>query len=209
MRPRVDGLTIVALAVILFWVFNIFRDAGWFEPVPAAKAETAATSVVPLSSPGNAEPAPASGGAGAQTMKALELDPDVVLAPYKSYVLTQGPHGFSYGHMAIDITGGKKAVILSPINGVVSELYTDEWGNPTLVIENEHYRVMMLHGIYKVEVGQTVKAGQAVGRESNICNTYDALGQSCRGRDCGYHTHLNIFDKQLGVNVNPLDLIGN
>ncbi len=49
--------------------------------------------------------------------------------------------------------------------------------------------------------------GQAVGVESNKGYTTDMQGRLCTGRDCGYHTHLNIFDKRLGQNVNPLKLI--
>jgi murein DD-endopeptidase MepM/ murein hydrolase activator NlpD len=135
-------------------------------------------------------------------------DPDIIAAPYDHYELTQGPHGFDYGHMAIDISAGKGAVIKSPINGIVSALYIDEWGNTTLVIENDHYQVTMLHGIYAVAVGEVVVLGQPVGVESNQGNTVDALGRSCRGRDCGYHMHLNIFDKLLGKNVNPLEVLG-
>ena len=65
---------------------------------------------------------------------------------------------------------------------------------------------MLLHGIYSVSEGDFVALGQPVGQESNQGNTVDALGNSCRGRDCGYHSHINIFDKVLMMNVNPLDL---
>jgi hypothetical protein len=88
-------------------------------------------------------------------------------------------------------------------------LYTDQWGNPTLVIENEIYRVTMLHGKYKVVVGDQLELGQMVGRESNFGYTTDYAGRSCRNRDCGYHTHLNIFDKRMGSNINPLTVIEN
>jgi hypothetical protein len=66
--------------------------------------------------------------------------------------------------------------------------------------------VTLLHGIYTVAIGDRLKLGQPVGQESNQGNTVDALGNSCRGRDCGYHTHINIFDKILGTNINPLEL---
>jgi murein DD-endopeptidase MepM/ murein hydrolase activator NlpD len=130
-----------------------------------------------------------------------------VSAPYEEYTLTQGPHGFSYGHMAIDISAGQGAIIKSPIEGYVSNLYTDQYGNPTLVIENDFFRLTMLHGKYKVAFGDQISWGQMVGRESNLGLTTDMQGRSCRNRACGYHTHLNIFDKQLGENVNPLDLM--
>jgi len=128
-------------------------------------------------------------------------------APYKKYTITQGLHGFSYGHAAIDIAAGQGAKILSPINGEVTALYVDQYGNPTLVIENDIYRVTMMHGEYTVNVGDQVKLGQKVGRESNLGYTTDMSGQLCAGRNCGYHTHLNVFDKRIGDNVDPLELI--
>jgi murein DD-endopeptidase MepM/ murein hydrolase activator NlpD len=131
----------------------------------------------------------------------------VFLAPYDNYVITQGLHGYSYGHMAIDISGGKGTVIKSPITGVVSENYIDGLGNPTLVIENEEYKVTLLHGIYTVSIGDQLNAGQPVGTESNLGYTTDMQGNPCAGRECGYHSHLNVYDKRLGANVNPLDLI--
>ena len=128
-------------------------------------------------------------------------------SPYDDYTLTQGLHGYSYGHMAIDIAAGKGATIYSPINGEVTELYVDGIGNPTLVIENDIYRVTMLHGVYSVQIGDSLKVGETVGTESNLGNTTDMQGNSCRNRDCGYHTHLNVFDKRIDANVNPLDLL--
>ena len=129
------------------------------------------------------------------------------VSPYKTYTITQGPHGFSYGHKAIDIAAGKGAVIYSPINGIVTQLFHDGLGNPVLVIENEIYQITMMHGIYTVQVDERVDAGQEIGAESNLGNTTDMQGNSCRNRDCGYHTHLNVYDKRLGENVNPLDLL--
>ena len=127
--------------------------------------------------------------------------------PYDEYILTQGPHGQSYGHYAIDIFAGNGSTINSPIHGRVTQLFTDGIGNPTLVIENEAYIVTMLHGRYDVQVGQEVALGDPLGTESNLGNTRDMNGRSCRGRDCGYHTHLNVYDKQARSNVNPLDLL--
>ena len=145
-------------------------------------------------------------GSGQNILSGI-VDSSIVAAPYDDYTLTQGPHGFSYGHMAIDIAAGQNAIIKSPIQGYVADLYTDQWGNPTLVIENEIYRVTMLHGKYKVAVGDQLELGQMLGRESNIGYTTDYAGRSCQNRDCGYHTHLNIFDKRIGSNVNPLSVI--
>ena len=135
------------------------------------------------------------------------IDPHVFLAPYENYTITQGPHGYSYGHMAIDLSAGKGVEILSPINGAVTELFIDGVGNPTLVIENQIYRVTLLHGTYTVGIGDQLEAGQVVGTESNQGYTTDMQGNPCGGRDCGYHTHLNVYDKQLGENINPLNLL--
>jgi murein DD-endopeptidase MepM/ murein hydrolase activator NlpD len=148
---------------------------------------------------------------GAASMQAApvysEADPLRFIAPYESYTLTQGPHGFSYGHMAIDIAAGKGATIYSPINGMVSDLFVDGLGNPTLIIENEIYRVTLMHGVYTVNAGDQLAIGQPIGTESNLGNTTDMQGRSCRNRDCGYHTHLNVFDKRISTNLNPLDLL--
>ena len=132
------------------------------------------------------------------------------IAPYDNYVLTQGAHGFSYGHMAIDIAAGMGATIKAPIDGEITELYTDQYSNPTLVIENGRYKVMFLHGNYTAVLGQKFKQGDAIGTEGNNGYTMDGAGNLCYGRPgCGYHTHLNVFDKQLGQNTNPLELINN
>ena len=136
-----------------------------------------------------------------------DQNPLLFISPYDTYTLTQGPHGFSYGHMAIDIAAGKGATIYAPINGVISDLFTDGLGNPTLLIENEVYKVTLMHGIYTVRQGDQVKAGKPIGTESNLGNTTDMQGRSCRNRDCGYHTHLNVFDKRINANINPLDLL--
>jgi murein DD-endopeptidase MepM/ murein hydrolase activator NlpD len=136
------------------------------------------------------------------------IDPTAFGAPYLSYVITQGPHGSSYGHMAVDLAAGEGETILSPINGAVAENYIDEYGNPTLIIENEVYRVTLMHGNYSFSVGQSVALGEVIGSESNQGYTTDMAGNLCWGRaGCGFHTHLNVFDKRLGTNVNPLDLL--
>ncbi|KAA3663507.1 MAG: M23 family peptidase [Chloroflexi bacterium] len=131
-----------------------------------------------------------------------------IIAPYNEYVLTQGPHGSTYGHMAIDIAAGNGATILSPIDGLVTELYVDEYANTVLVIENDKYQILMMHGNYSVNKGDEIKLGQSVGTESNNGFTKDMYGNLCYQRDCGYHTHLNIYDKIQGTNVNPLELLG-
>ena len=139
-------------------------------------------------------------------LAAQQLDPNAFAAPYDSYVVTQGLHGYSYGHAAIDLTGGKGAVIRSPINGRVVNLFVDGLGNTTLVLENERYQVTLMHGLYTVAVTDQISLGDPVGTESNQGYTVDFQGQLCTGRDCGYHTHMNVFDLARRENVNPLDL---
>ena len=200
-QEGIDILGLVALLLIFLGGVTVFRNINSNDSDIATGGETAAiTTVSKEQDPnvGSGQVAPASGG-----------EPALVASPYEAYVLTQGLHGYSYGHMAIDIAAGKNAIIKSPIHGYVSELYIDQWGNPTLVIENEIYRVTMLHGKYKVELGEEIELGQMVGRESNMGYTTDYAGRSCKNRDCGYHTHLNIFDKRIGSNINPLTVIDN
>jgi murein DD-endopeptidase MepM/ murein hydrolase activator NlpD len=196
-NQRVDGLVVVALALILFMGFNVLRDR--------VRPAQAASEPAPLQVESIYVPKPAQSQEEVAAQREAELM--AVAAPYDDYVLTQGLHGDSYGHMAIDLASGKGSKIHSPINGVVTSRYTDEYGNPTLIIENDYYQVTLLHGEYTVEAGAQVLLGQVVGRESNQGYTADSYGRLCRGRKkCGYHTHLNIFDKRLQSNVNPLDL---
>ena len=201
-RPGIDGIALAAFLLIGFGALMVYRDF--------ASGDRALTNVE--YAVGNQDmPAPAElaaaeyGNIGSgRTEPAVPDYSRMISFPYDNYTLTQGLHGFSYGHMAIDISAGMGAIIKSPIEGYVSDLYTDPYGNPTLVIENDYYRVTLLHGKYKVAIGEQIGWGQMVGRESNLGLTTDMQGRSCRNRDCGYHTHLNIFDKQLGENVNPL-----
>ena len=141
--------------------------------------------------------------------KSISAESLIFAAPYTDYTITQGIHGMSYGHMAIDIAAGRGEPILAPISGIITQLYVDEYGNPTLVIENDVYQVMFLHGDYSVAVGDTLKVGQVIGAESNKGYTMDMAGNLCYNREwCGNHTHLNVFDKRIQSNINPLDLIG-
>lgn len=191
-KPSWDALTWFALIFMLFMGFNLLKDraASHFTPV-------AHRLVLPMV---------LGGSDTGEDKKVKSLDQSAIAPPYDHYTITQGPHGFSYGNMAIDLTAGKGAKIKSPINGVITDLYTDQYGNPTLVIDNKKYTITLLHGVYKVESGDKVKLGQVVGYESNLGYTTDMTGRSCLGRDCGYHTHINIFDKHLGVNLNPLEV---
>lgn len=185
MNPKIDGLAVVGLALMLFLGASLLADA-------ATAAPGAAFTPTPV--PQEVTPTPDNSTRFA--------------APYSSYVVTQGVHGESYGHMAVDLAAKGDPTILSPISGLVSGLFTDDYGNPTLVIENELYQVSLLHGQYFVTLGQSVALGEPIGHESNLGYTTDLAGNPCWGRaGCGFHTHLNVFDKRLGMNVNPLDLL--
>ncbi len=196
-----------------------YEDATWHTPAPPGMPAVIVIALlvvlvmiggaVHLSGQARGEqiahiPPTGNGGTGS---KLYVAEPTIVTAPYDHYSITQGPHGQSYGHLAIDLAAGRGEPVRSPINGFVTNLYIDEYGNTTLVLENEIYTVIMLHGDYSVAIGDEVTTGQVVGTEGNNGYTMDFLGNLCYGRTyCGNHTHLNIYDKRIQANVNPLDL---
>jgi len=123
---------------------------------------------------------------------------------YTTATITQGPHGQSYGHYAIDVAGGYGASVNSPIDGRAT-LGGDAYGNTVLTIENECYIVTLLHGDWTA-VGD-VQRGQPVGTEGNNGYTMDSFGRLCSGRvGCGYHSHISVYDKRIQSNVDPRDL---
>jgi hypothetical protein len=191
MDRRTD-LTLVSLVFFIFLFLQLF--GGGTAGATASLVEPTATVALPVETEPLSAPA--------------KPDQLAFAAPYDTYWITQRLHGQSYGHNAIDLGGGKGSSIKSPINGVVADLYIDKYENTVLVLENEVWIVTLFHGDYTVAVGETVVIGQTVGTESNHGNTTDMQGRSCKGRDCGYHTHLNVFDKRSGTNANPLELLG-
>ena len=200
---RLDGLAVAALIIVGFLILQsiIDRSGDQVEPQDVATVKDVEVSATQSAQSNEDKTTP--------PLPPVQIpDFSAIAYPYDEYWVTQGPHGFSYGHMAIDIAAGKGEPILSPITGAVTELFTDGIGNTVLVIENEQYAVTMLHGEYSVGTGDQVTAGFKIGVESNIGNTFDMQGRSCHGRDCGYHTHLNVYDKKSGSNVDPLELIG-
>ena len=211
MRKKPDAMTLVGLAVLLIFAAGIFRnsatrvaaDAAPETPNPAAIAAAATTAAEAQAA--LPQTAPAADPAAAD---ALARD-TAISVPYDTYFLTQGLHGESYGHLAIDIAAGNGSTIYSIINGTVTGTGYDQWNNTFIQIENDVYTVLYMHGVYGWAVGDAVTAGQVIGTESNIGYTLDSYGNVCgyTGRDCGYHTHLNVFDKRLGLNIDPLTLI--
>lgn len=194
MEIRINGITLVGIVMLAFFGWVLLSD----------RSSTASAAPQALTIETSTQPAPENTPAAVES---LPLDPAAIRYPYDEYILTQGPHGASYGQMAVDLTAGKGAEILAPISGVVLALYVDQYNNTTLILDNEIWQVLMMHGDYSVQAGETVQIGQVVGHESNHGYTVDWQGNLCAGRDCGYHTHLNVFDKRLGSNVNPLDVI--
>ena len=206
MPIRIDALSIALLVLALFLAIQLLtdRNRGANETTKAnegsiqienGQSETTNNSETIEVSPENIAPI------------APPVLPSTIIYPYDEYWVTQGPHGMSYGHMAIDLAAGKGTTIKSPIEGAITANYIDQYGNTTLILENERYTITLLHGDYPLPVGQEVTLGQQVGAESNHGYTTDMYGNSCRGRNCGHHSHLNVFDKTLGQNVNPLDVL--
>lgn len=194
---KLDPLAIVLLGLLVFLAIQLLLDGRRAQTEPRLAANALATGETSLSAEGSGQPSP----------QLAPVDPSLVIFPYDNYWITQGPHGMSYGHLAIDIAAGKGTVIKSPIQGVITANYIDEYGNTTLVVENERYQVTLLHGDYSAAVGQEVLSGDPIGAESNNGYTTDMQGRLCQGRDCGHHTHLNIYDKTAKQNVNPLDIL--
>lgn len=125
-----------------------------------------------------------------------------ISSPYApgTAVLTQGPHGHSYGHAAIDLSGGEGTPVYAPIDGA-ARLSMDGYGNTVLVIENERLEATLLHGKWTVQRGAQVRRGELVGFEDNYGYTM-SNGVLCHNRPgCGDHTHLNVRDKLLSTNV--------
>lgn len=190
--PVPDMGLLIAIAIFLFFGFVLLKDFSSILPKDATLSQGVVSNalVAPLSTP------------------TPIADPLAFAAPYTDYRLTQGLHGQSYGHLAIDLAAGRGSPVLSPINGVVTGNYTDQYGNTAILIENEVYRVLILHGDFSAQVGTEVHLGDQIGTESNHGYTMDMAGNLCYGREwCGNHTHLNVFDKRVGANVSPLELI--
>lgn len=127
------------------------------------------------------------------------------IGPLYEYArLTQGSHGQSYGHDAIDLSAGPGTPLYAPITGEITERYVDGINNTVLVIENDCWVITLLHGDYTAKLGSQVQQGWLIGFEGNNGNTWSG-GRQCFGADgCGDHAHLNMFNKPLQRNVNPL-----
>lgn len=189
--PMLQILSVVIVVIgLLFWLVSQNDIATVAEAAPAPHLQpTAVPTLMATVAP--------------TAVAALPPDPGSIIVPYDEFVITQGLHGASYGQMAVDIAAGKGATIKSPIDGEVTDRSIDEWGNTILVIENERYQITFFHGDYFADVGDRLRQGEPLGTEGNNGYTMDMNGNLCYNRDCGYHSHINIFDKILQTNVDP------
>jgi hypothetical protein len=105
--------------------------------------------------------------------------------------LTQDVHGCHYGMPGVDISSDdSSAVLRAPMPGEVT-IYTDQWYNSTIRIENDEWIIWMLHPrSYLVREGP-VDRGQPVGIMGAI------------GIATGPHVHYTIFDKVQDSFVDP------
>lgn len=143
-----------------------------------------------------------------QTLTCSEKDIAFAM-PYTKYVIGSFDihETLSYGKKSLDLFAGDHAPVLSPINGVVTEKWTDSKGNPAIKIENDCRYVWMLHGNWTIEKDQTIEIGNVVGTEDNHGQSWGANGQPCNGVEgCAEHTHLDVFDKALNDWIDPRDV---
>ncbi len=125
-----DGMLLVAVGLVAFMLFNILRDrVQTAMKLPQSQASVALASA-PVASTnqsgaGAALPqvmeAAAPAGVGSyvvQSTASLAMftseEMELVAAPYSQYTLTQGVHGASYGHAAIDLSAGKGEPVTLP-----------------------------------------------------------------------------------------------
>ena len=105
---RIDPFTITLLLILLFLLIQLLPDRKNAsetpvpQPNPAEQAEEAAP--VPETIPQPIDPAPV-------PVAPVVPDSATIVYPYDEYWVTQGPHGMSYGHMAIDLAAGKGAIV--------------------------------------------------------------------------------------------------
>lgn len=233
MRWKPQAAALLATAFLMLAVFGLAssvkaqESVGVETPVsiePVVTPESFPTAEVPgeLDLPATAAPIPPTPQITPEAIPSPEPAPTPKLELIWPYIgfketdfrTTQGVHGESYGHKAIDIAAGKGANILSPCDCKVTGRDIDQWGNPFVELTelDGEYRHLFLHGDYVVEVGQEVQQGEIVGYESNhgytVCGI-DAYGNEIIGQNngCGYHSHWAAFDAVTGAPVYPGDLV--
>lgn len=115
--------------------------------------------------------------------------------PYTHARISQGLHGCEYGHAALDMVGVGTEKIVSPCTCTVIQNDYDGLDNTRLVLQNDQYIVTLLHGVYSPQRGDQLISGQLIGWQASL------------GNSTGPHTHLNVYDRQAGGNVDPMALL--
>lgn len=135
---------------------------------------------------------------------------DKLLLPYDGKVKVESRYGYrilngeTNWHNGIDLVGIDSKVIISPCDGVVrsSTIITDktnktwEWGN-YIRIDCENVSVFLCHLSERyVNVGDTVKVGQPIGKEGNTGYSF--------GSHCHFETRRNgtPFDPTSLLHIN-------
>lgn len=125
----------------------------------------------------------------------------VVVLPYRDdyRLIDNGLHGDG-DWPGRDFAAACGTPLYAPISGRVEAIgfdaYTGPHGsaNSFVLFANENSQVMLMHGDYRVEQGQTVRAGELIGYEASIGNSSDC------------HTHLAI--RMRGELVDPISILG-
>jgi hypothetical protein len=145
--------------------------------------------------------------------RAMLWNADVIASPYDEFGVTNPiPHDQFLGQDAYDIAAERGATIHSPINGYISDMWLDKNRTPWIKISNTRWDATMAHGNFSVKLGDIVTIGQPIGTESNQGYTTSmktGVLEICEGDatpNCGNHTHINVFDKNLQKNINPLEI---
>lgn len=140
---------------------------------------------------------------------AQDEDSQIQLPYIGGYTVTSDcNHGGAYiSNCPIDLAAGNGTPLYSPITGKITSFTpADQYGNPVWIVENSRYKVLLLHADFTATIGN-VSIGQQIGTESNKGYTLCSIdGKPPNGRNCGYHTHIEIVDKITGQSINPLQL---
>lgn len=95
--------------------------------------------------------------------------------------------------VGVDITAGLGTTIYAPINGLVTNIYTDGVSNTIIVFDNPEFMAVLLHGNY-----DGAKQGQPVTRGSSVVGV-----EASKGNSTGPHSHYQLYDKLAGGWVDP------
>jgi len=123
-----------------------------------------------------------------------------IVPPYRDdyWLIDNGLHGEG-DWPGRDYAAACGTPLYAPINGIVERVGFDEYDGPHgsrnsfVLFANENSQVMLMHGEYRVEQGQMVRAGELIGYEASIGNSSEC------------HTHLAI--RMRGELVDPISIL--